>query len=89
MPCARQSRRPPAPAPLQARTSPATRLAAAATTAEKARLEQEQREAAYQRLPKDHTWLLMESGGKAVYVNHPLTPGQPSLAQSQVAANGF
>jgi hypothetical protein len=29
----------------------------------------------------------MESGGKAVYVNHPLTPGQPSLAQSQVAAN--
>ncbi|MFI5112680.1 MAG: ArnT family glycosyltransferase [Terriglobales bacterium] len=48
---------------------------------------QEQRQAAYQRLPKDHTWLLMESGGKAVYVNQPLTPGQPSLAQSQVAAN--
>ena len=48
---------------------------------------QEQRAAAYQRLPKDHTWLLMESGGKAVYVNHPLTPGQPSLAQSQVASN--
>jgi hypothetical protein len=47
----------------------------------------EQREAANQRLPKNHTWLLMESGGKAVYVNHPLTPGQPSLAQSQVAAN--
>jgi 4-amino-4-deoxy-L-arabinose transferase-like glycosyltransferase len=47
----------------------------------------EQREAAYQHLPKDHTWLLMESGGKAVYVNHPLTPGQPSLAQSQVASN--
>jgi 4-amino-4-deoxy-L-arabinose transferase-like glycosyltransferase len=49
---------------------------------------QEQREAAYQRLPKDHTWLLMESGGKAVYVNQPLTPGQPSLADAQVAANG-
>jgi 4-amino-4-deoxy-L-arabinose transferase-like glycosyltransferase len=48
---------------------------------------QEQRQAAYQRLPKDRTWLLMESGGKAVYVNQPLTPGQPSLAQSQVASN--
>jgi 4-amino-4-deoxy-L-arabinose transferase-like glycosyltransferase len=46
----------------------------------------EQRDAAYQRLPKEHTWLLMESGGKAVYVNHPLTPGQPSLAQAQVAS---
>jgi hypothetical protein len=46
---------------------------------------QEQREAAYQRLEKDHTWLLMESGGKAVYVNKPLTPGQPSLARTQVA----
>jgi hypothetical protein len=48
---------------------------------------QEQREAASQRLPKDHTWLLMESGGKAVYANYPLAPGQPSLAQSQVASN--
>ncbi|MBZ5568616.1 MAG: glycosyltransferase family 39 protein [Acidobacteriia bacterium] len=46
---------------------------------------QEQREAAAQRLDKNHTWLLRESGGKAVYVNHSLTPGQPSLAQSQVA----
>jgi 4-amino-4-deoxy-L-arabinose transferase-like glycosyltransferase len=41
----------------------------------------EQRENAAQRLPKDHTWLLIENGGKAVYVNQPLTPGQPSLAQ--------
>ena len=47
---------------------------------------QEQREAAYQRLEKNRTWLLTESGGKAVYVNHPLIPGQPSLARSQVAA---
>ncbi|MBZ5630428.1 MAG: glycosyltransferase family 39 protein [Acidobacteriia bacterium] len=46
---------------------------------------QEQREAAAQRVDKDRTWLLLESGGKAVYVNHPLAPGQPSLAQSQVA----
>jgi 4-amino-4-deoxy-L-arabinose transferase-like glycosyltransferase len=46
---------------------------------------QEQREAADQRVPKDHTWLLMENGGKAVYVNHPLSPGQPALGQSQVA----
>jgi hypothetical protein len=48
---------------------------------------QEQRQAAFQRLEKDRTWLLMESGGKAVYLNRPLTPGQPSLAQSQVATN--
>ncbi len=47
---------------------------------------QEQREAAYQRLDKSRSWLLMESGGKAVYVNRRLTPGQPSLAESQVAA---
>ncbi len=48
---------------------------------------EEQRRAAYQRLPKDRAWLLLESGGKAVYVNHPLEPGQPSLAQAQVAGN--
>ncbi len=48
---------------------------------------QEQRQAADQRLPRNRTWLLMESGGKAVYVNHPLWPNQPSLAESQVAAN--
>jgi hypothetical protein len=48
---------------------------------------QEQREAAYQRLPKNHTWLLIESGGKAMYVNRPLAPGQPSLAQAQIAVN--
>jgi len=49
---------------------------------------QEQREAAYQRVPKDHTWLLIENGGKAVYVNRPLSPGQPPLGQSQVAKLG-
>ncbi len=43
----------------------------------------EQREAAAQRLPKNDTWLLIENGGKAVYVNQPLTPGQPSLAQME------
>lgn len=48
---------------------------------------QEQRKAAYQRLEKNRTWLVMESGGKAVYVNQPLAPGQPSLAQAQVALN--
>jgi 4-amino-4-deoxy-L-arabinose transferase-like glycosyltransferase len=48
---------------------------------------QEQRQAAYERLPKNHTWLLIESGGKAVYVNQPLSPGQPSLAQAQIAVN--
>jgi 4-amino-4-deoxy-L-arabinose transferase-like glycosyltransferase len=49
---------------------------------------QEQREAAAERIPKDHTWLLMESGGKVVYVNHALLPGQPPLGQSQVAKLG-
>jgi hypothetical protein len=42
----------------------------------------EKREEAAQRLPRDSTWLLMEKGGKAVYVNQPLTPGQPPLAQA-------
>ncbi len=48
---------------------------------------QEQHDAAYQRLEKNRTWLLIESGDKAVYVNQPLWPGQPSLAQSHLAAN--
>jgi 4-amino-4-deoxy-L-arabinose transferase-like glycosyltransferase len=48
---------------------------------------QEQRQAAFQRLPKNHSWLLIESGGKAVYVNQPLWPGEPSLALSQIATN--
>lgn len=42
---------------------------------------QEQREAAAQRMPKDHTWVLIEEGGKEVYVNQPLEPGQKSLAE--------
>jgi hypothetical protein len=50
---------------------------------------QGQRQAAYQRLPKNHTWLLIESGGKAVYVNRPLTPGEPSLAEAQVASISY
>ena len=40
-----------------------------------------QRREAYVRLPKDSTWLLAESGGKAIYVNQPVNPGQLSLAQ--------
>ncbi len=43
----------------------------------------EQRENAAPRLPKDHTWLLLENGGKAVYVNQPLWSGQPTLAQER------
>ncbi len=46
---------------------------------------QEQREAAYQRLPKKRSWLLIESGGKAVYVNQPVYAGQESLAGQYVA----
>ncbi len=46
---------------------------------------QEQREAAYQRLDKKHSWLLIENGGKAVYVNEPVNPEQQSLAQSAQA----
>ena len=30
-------------------------------------------------LPGDATYLLAESGGKAVFVNRPITPGQPSI----------
>lgn len=33
------------------------------------------------RLPLDSTYLLAESGGKAVYVNQPLWPNQPTLAE--------
>lgn len=33
------------------------------------------------RLPLDSTYLLAESGGKAVYVNQPLWPDQPTLAE--------
>ena len=40
----------------------------------------EQHEQALKRLPPDSTWLFAESGDKAVYVNHPLRDGQPSLA---------
>jgi len=33
------------------------------------------------RLPPDSTYVLAESGGKAVYVNQPLWPDQPTLAK--------
>ena len=35
------------------------------------------------RLPLDSSYLLGESGGKAVYINRPLRPDQPTLAQLQ------
>lgn len=34
------------------------------------------------RLPPQRTWLAAEQGGKAVYVNQPLTPDQPALARA-------
>ncbi len=45
----------------------------------------EQREKAAPRLlaQADKAWVFAEAGGKTVYVNHPLTPGQPSLADLQ------
>jgi len=33
------------------------------------------------RLPPESSYLVAEIGGRALYVNRPLTPGQPSLAQ--------
>ncbi len=46
----------------------------------------EQRDKAAERMPKDHTWVLKEEGGKIVYVNQPLTPGQKTLAELQQTA---
>ncbi len=37
---------------------------------------------ALERLPANSSWLLVEIGGKVVYVNQPLSPGQPTLAQT-------
>jgi len=42
----------------------------------------EQRREALLRLPLDRVYLVAESGGKAIYVNHPLVPGQLALAAS-------
>lgn len=42
---------------------------------------QHHRRAVLLRLPPDATWLVTESGGKAVYVNRPLFPGQPPLSK--------
>ncbi len=39
------------------------------------------------RLPANSTYLLAESGGKSVYVNQPLTPGQPTLARLAMQRN--
>ena len=39
------------------------------------------RREALPRLPADSTYLVIESGGKALYVNQPLTPNQPTLAE--------
>jgi len=41
----------------------------------------EQREKAAQRMPKEHTWVLIEAGGKIIYVNQPLTPGQKTIGE--------
>jgi 4-amino-4-deoxy-L-arabinose transferase-like glycosyltransferase len=41
----------------------------------------EQREKAAQRMPPDHTWVLIEEGGKIVYVNQPITPGQKTIGE--------
>ena len=48
----------------------------------------EQHEAALVRLPLDSTYLLAESGGKTIYLNRPLTPDQPTLAQLRPRASG-
>jgi 4-amino-4-deoxy-L-arabinose transferase-like glycosyltransferase len=42
----------------------------------------EQRREALLRLPLDRAYLVAESGGKAIYVNQPLLPGQLALAAS-------
>ena len=33
------------------------------------------------RLPRQSSYILAESGGKVLFVNQPLTPNQPSIAQ--------
>jgi hypothetical protein len=35
------------------------------------------------RLPRQSSYLMAESGGKVIFVNQPLTPNQPSLAELQ------
>lgn len=47
----------------------------------------EQREEAWKRLPVDATYLVAEGGGKAVYVNHPLRPGQPTISAAKPAGD--
>jgi hypothetical protein len=42
----------------------------------------EQRREALLRLPLDRAYLVAESGGKTIYVNQPLVPGQLALAAS-------
>ncbi len=40
------------------------------------------------RLPPDSTYLLAAGGGKAVFVNQPLSPGQPTLAKLHFSVPG-
>ena len=47
----------------------------------------EQREEARKRLPADATYLVEEGGGKAIYVNHPLMPGQLTIAAAKTASD--
>jgi 4-amino-4-deoxy-L-arabinose transferase-like glycosyltransferase len=46
----------------------------------------EQRAAALSRLPPNDTWLFARSGGKFVFVNHPLSPDERTLAQLDLPA---
>jgi 4-amino-4-deoxy-L-arabinose transferase-like glycosyltransferase len=43
----------------------------------------DQRKNALVRLPPDSSYFLAESGDKQVYTNHPVRPGEPTLAQRQ------
>jgi 4-amino-4-deoxy-L-arabinose transferase-like glycosyltransferase len=47
------------------------------------------RRAVLMRLPPESSYLVAEMGGRALYVNRPLTPDQPSLAQLRVQPNSY
>lgn len=49
---------------------------------------QHQRQEVLLRLPPKSTYLVAESGGKAIYVNQPLTPDQPTLADLRARRAG-
>ena len=46
------------------------------------------RQEARELLPGDATYLLAEGGGKAVFVNRPITPGQPSIGAMEKESGG-